>query len=459
MNTPSDRRRGSSRARGPARPAPQRRDARAVALDVVRRVTDQGAYSNLAVARTIASAGLTGRDAALATELAYGTLRRRLALDHALAPLLDRPLEDAPAAARAVLRLGAYQILYTRIPPHAAVGESVALAERRYRGLANAVLRRLASQGAPPADGDDDEAIAIRTGLDPWAVSELRRQLGDEAETAAAALAEPARTTLRTNTCRTGVEDLEAALRGAGVEVERGRIHSGSLVVSAGAPSSLPGFDQGWFAVQDEASSFVVECVDPQTGERVLDACAGPGGKSGHLACLVGPGGSLVASDARPHRAGLVAQTLERLGVAARVLVQDGREPAVRGPFDRILVDAPCSGIGSARRRPELLWRFRREELSALARLQVAIVAGVAGLLRPGGRLVYSVCTFPRAETDAACDAIVRHRPDLEPVELPGPDGPATRIRLWPHRHGCDAMFVAGFRRRGDGPGRLVERG
>ncbi len=158
----------------------------------------------------------------------------------------------------------------------------------------------------------------------------------------------------------------------------------------------------------------------------------------------------LVAADARPARAQLVTRTLERLGVRGLVLAQDARAPAVRGPFDRILVDAPCSGIGSARHRPELLWRFRRDELSALARLQVAIVAGVADLLRPGGRLVYSVCTFPRAETDAACDAIVRHRPDLEPLELPGPDGPSTRIRLWPHRHGCDAMFVAGFRRAGD---------
>jgi 16S rRNA (cytosine967-C5)-methyltransferase len=180
----------------------------------------------------------------------------------------------------------------------------------------------------------------------------------------------------------------------------------------------------------------------------VLDACAAPGGKAGHAACRVGPEGRVVAADVRPARAGLVRGALDRLRLPGLVVVQDARHPAVRGPFDRVLVDAPCSGIGSARRRPELLWRFRREELSALARLQVAIVSSVAELLRPGGRLVYSVCTFPRAETDAACDAILRHRPDLEPVELAGPDGAAPRIRLWPHRHGCDAMFVAGFRRR-----------
>jgi 16S rRNA (cytosine967-C5)-methyltransferase len=243
------------------------------------------------------------------------------------------------------------------------------------------------------------------------------------------------------------VEELEEALADAGISAERGPFHPSSLLVSGRSPESLPGFADGRFAVQDQASSFVVDALDPQPGERVLDVCAAPGGKAGHVACRIAPGGVLVAADSRPARAGLVRATLERLGLPGLVLVQDARRPAVDGPFDRILVDAPCSGIGSARRRPELLWRFPRDELSALARLQVAIVAGSAGLLRPGGRLVYSVCTFPRAETDAACDAIARHRPDLEPVELAGPDGPAPRVRLWPHRHGTDAMFVAGFRR------------
>ena len=229
---------------------------------------------------------------------------------------------------------------------------------------------------------------------------------------------------------------------------QRGRIHPDSLLLEAGAPTALPGFAAGRFAVQDQASSFVVRVLDPRPGERVLDACAGPGGKTAHAACLVEPGGAVVAGDVALARVGLVRQAAARLGVGAFVLVQDGRRPAVGGPFDRILVDAPCSGIGSARRRPELLWRPRRDELSGLARLQVGITSAVAELLSPGGRLVYSVCTFPRAETDAACDALLRRRPELEPLALPGPDGLAERIRLWPHRHGCDAMFVAGFRRK-----------
>lgn len=423
--------------------------ARSVALDIVRRVVDEGAYSNLALPRTLARAGLSERDAALASELAYGTLRRLLRIDQALAPLLDRPLETAPKAARALLRLGAYQLLFTRIPAHAAVAETVGLAPPRQRGFVNAVLRRLSVEGGRERTGSSDEDVSARTGLSAWAVHELRRLLGAQAEEAARALAEPARVTLRTNTCRSSVEDLERALRAAGVDIERGEVHHGSLLVGGGAPSRLPGFAEGWFAVQDQASSFVVRTLDPRPGERVLDACAGPGGKAGHIACLLTPGGRLVAADASAARVALVRRTLRQLGTRGFVVAQDGRAPALRGPFDRVLVDAPCTGLGAARRRPELLWRARREELSELARLQVAIATASADLLRPGGRLVYSVCTFPRAETDAACDAILRHRPDLEPEELDGPAGPATRIRLWPHEHGCDGMFVAGFRRAG----------
>jgi 16S rRNA (cytosine967-C5)-methyltransferase len=279
-------------------------------------------------------------------------------------------------------------------------------------------------------------------------VRELQRLLGEEAEEAAAAMAERAPTTLRVNTCRGTVQELEREMAEAGIPSSRGGLHEGSLIVEAGAPSRLPGFEVGRFAVQDQASSFVVRALNPRPGERVADVCAGPGGKAAHIACLVGAEGAVAASDVSSSRLGLVRETLDRLGLPAALLVQDGRRPALREVFDAVLVDAPCSGIGSARRRPELLWRSGREELSGLARLQVGIATAAAGLLRPGGRLVYSVCTFPRAETDAACDALLRRRPELEPMALQGPDGSAERMRLWPHRHGCDAMFLAGFRRR-----------
>lgn len=445
---PSNARRPTRKASDARRPAPP--SARSVALDVIRRVTDEGAYSNLTLARTLARAGLSERDAAFATELVYGTLRRLIPIDHALAPLLERPIDTAPKGGRAALRLGAYQLRYLRVPAHAAVSETVALVDQRHRGFVNAVLRRSATLEPQESEGASDQAVSLRTGLAEWAVRELRRVVGSDEETelAAAALAERALLTIRANTCRTTVDELERELGAAGIQTERGTVHPDSLVVASGSPAALPGFDEGRFAVQDQASSFVVRALDPQPGDRVLDVCAGPGGKTGHLACLVGPKGRVVAADVSPARLELVRATIQRLGLSAELLVQDGRRPAVREGFDRILVDAPCSGIGSARRRPELLWRARKDELAGLARLQVGIATAAAGLLRPGGLLVYSVCTFPRAETDAACDAIVRRAPQLEPVEIAGPDGPAERIRLWPHRHGCDAMFVAAFRGR-----------
>jgi 16S rRNA (cytosine967-C5)-methyltransferase len=249
------------------------------------------------------------------------------------------------------------------------------------------------------------------------------------------------------NTCRATVDDVVRGLADARLEPVRGAVHPECLLLPGGDPTSLPGWNEGWFAVQDQASAFVVETVDVQPGDRALDACAAPGGKTAFLACRATEGGFTVGGDVGRTRVGLIPPLLGRLGVRAHLLVHDATRPAVRGPFDRVLVDAPCSGIGSARRRPELLWRPRREELSKLARLQVAIATAAGDLVGPGGRLVYSVCTFPRAETDAVCDAIVRHRPELRPIETSGPDGPALRHRLWPHRHGTDAMFVAAFER------------
>ncbi|CAN5254056.1 16S rRNA (cytosine(967)-C(5))-methyltransferase RsmB [soil metagenome] len=423
-------------------------EPRSLALRVLRRVMEEGAYSNLTLAGELRRAELPVSDRAFATELVYGTLRRTLSLDAGLAPASSRPLESLDASVLALLRMGAYQLLYTRVPAHAAVAETVSLAASHQRGYVNAVLRRLAGDPPRPPAGDDDGAVSARTGLVPWAVGELRRLLpGEELETAAASLASPAGLTVRANTCRAAPEDLERALRAGGADPRRGELDPSAFRVAAASPTSLPGYREGWFAVQDEASVLVAAAVEARAGERILDACAGPGGKATHLACAVAPGGVVVAADLHPRRARLVRQASRRLGARVLVLASDARRPSVRGPFDAVLVDAPCSGLGAARRRPELLWRPSRTALAGLARLQVEILVGVADLVRPGGRLVYSVCTFPRAETDAAVRAFLAKRPDFAPLELRGPEGPASSHRLWPHRHGTDAMFYSGLRR------------
>ncbi|MEX0989987.1 MAG: transcription antitermination factor NusB [Actinomycetota bacterium] len=433
--------------------------ARGIAAQVIGDVCERGAYSNLALRSALRATALDRRDRDLATELTYGTLRRLRRIDHAIGRDADRPVPRMSERARTLLRLGTYQLLELRIPPHAAVGETVSLATGRERGYVNAILRALAADPPPLPEGDGNDAIGIRAGMSPWIVGELRNLVGDgDLERAAGAFAERAPLCVRANPCVANVEELEASFREAGLDPRRGVIAPDCLLVEGSAVEDLPGYARGAFAVQDQASAFVGHAVGALAGERVLDACAGPGGKAGILACAVAPDGHLVAADVGVGRALLAAGALRRLRTDASPLVQDARRPALRpGTFDRVLVDAPCTGIGSARRRPELLWRPDEGRLSELARLQVAIATAVADLLRPGGRLVYSVCTFPRAETVAVCDALVRARPDLVPTAIDGPDGPSERIRLWPHLHGTDGMFLAGFTKgrsppRGGGP-------
>jgi 16S rRNA (cytosine967-C5)-methyltransferase len=423
-----------------------------VALRVVRRVTEEGAYSNLALAGELDASPLDQRDRRFAADMAYGTLRSLLTLDASIERAANRSLDRIDPETLAVLRLGAYQLERTRVPAHAAVSETVSLGPTRSRGFVNAVLRRLAVTDVPAdaaVDERDDEAVSVRTGLSPWAVAELRRLVPPgEVEAAAAGIAGPAPLTLRANRVRTTADALAAALVEAGLEPARGRHHPDVLHVASATPAALPGFKQGWFTIQDEASVLVAAAVEARPGERILDACAGPGGKASLLASLVAPGGAVIAADASRARARLVRDSARRLGLRIPVIAQDASHPGLLGAsFDAVLVDAPCSGMGAARRRPELLWRVSKERLPALARLQMAILNGAADLVRPGGRLVYSVCTFPRAETDAVVRSFLAGRPDFEPAEVTGPDGPAVTQRLWPHRHGTDGMFYAGFTR------------
>lgn len=423
--------------------------ARSVALQAIGRVIDERAFSNRLLPVLLSRSGLDARDRAFAMELTYGTLRTRLRLDAVITEAAHRPIERiTPPDARHALRLGAYQLLVMNVPAHAAVSATVDLVPGRARGLVNAVLRRLAATPPPQPTGTGTDAIAERTGLAPWAVEELGRLLGDERAAAAAALAAPAPLSLRVLGGPPQVRAVMALLEVAGVSVAPGEVHPACLVVHGGGdPRNLPGFDDGRWTVQDQASTFVGSVLDPTSGQHVYDACAAPGGKTLHAAELVGAQGRVVAADVSTHRVALIARSAARLRLRPWIVTQDAIAPAVRGPFDRVLVDAPCSGIGSARRRPELLWRVEKERLSALAARQLAIATAGADLIRPGGRFVYAVCTFTRAETDAVCDALLRARPWLAPVPTPGPDGPEERHRLWPHRHGCDGMFVAAFER------------
>jgi 16S rRNA (cytosine967-C5)-methyltransferase len=425
--------------------------ARQVALDVVTRVIEDRAYSNRVLPAALGRSGLDARDRAFATDLALGTLRRRLLLDDVISRLASRPLERMTAGARNALRLGAYQLLAAKVPPHAAVSATVDLVSGRERGFVNAVLRRVAEE--PMLEERTDRAphgaaeIAASTGLAPWAARELESVLGDEAAAAAAALATRAPVCLRVVGGSALVPEVLDELGAEGVEATPGGVDASCVEIAGGDPRGLRAFRDGRVTVQDQASAFVGGLVGASPGERLYDVCAAPGGKSMLLAEHAGDSGVVVAADRSLARTRLIAGTGARLGMPVQLVVQDAVAPAVAGSFDGVLVDAPCSGLGSARRRPELLWRVDEHRLPTLAALQLAIVTAAADAVRPGGRLVYAVCTFTRAETDAVCDALLRARGDLEPVATPGPDGHQVRHRLWPHRHGCDGMFAAAFRR------------
>jgi 16S rRNA (cytosine967-C5)-methyltransferase len=373
----------------------QIRSARAVALDVLDRIDGEGAYANLALPAALDRSGLDGRDRGFATDLVYGTTRMRRACDFLVDRFLARPVEPG---VRNALRLGAYQLVFAGVAPHAAVGETVAVAPRKARGLVNAVLRRVAET---PVNWPDD---ATRLSVPDWVAELLAADLGPgDAAAALAAMNEPATVAERPD---------------------------------------------GY--VQDPASQQVAEAVGVAPGERVLDVCAAPGGKATALAAA---GGWVVAADARPGRAGLVAANAARLRLGDRVAVvaADGTAPPWRpGSFDRVLVDAPCSGLGTLRRRADLRWRVEPEAVERLAALQGRLLAAAADLVRPGGALVYAVCTLTAAESTGVDAGLASGRPDLVPADPPGgPWRPWGRgAILLPQAAGTDGMCLFRYTRR-----------
>jgi 16S rRNA (cytosine967-C5)-methyltransferase len=362
--------------------------ARKVALDALNRIESGDAYANLALGPILARSGLDDRDRRFVTELVYGVVRMRRACDFLVDRFIVRDL-DLPT--RNLLRLGVYQLHFLQTPAHAAVSATVGVAPGRTRGLANAVLRRVAEA---PVEWPDD---ATRLSYPDWIVDRLVEDLGgDDALASLAAMNEAPEVTERAD---------------------------------------------GY--VQDRASQWVAEAVDAQPGERVADVCAAPGGKATLLA------GTVVASDLSPGRARLVAGNAERVGRPLAVVVADARRPPYRpGSFDRVLVDAPCSGLGVLRRRPDARWRITPEAVERLAGLQQEILDAAVGLLRPGGTLVYSVCTLTAVETLGADQWLSRAHPELEALPPPGePWRPHGRgAHLLPHVAGTDGMAVLRLR-------------
>ena len=434
------------------------------------RVEQGGAFANLALDGALRSAGvLEPREAALCTELTYGTLRWQLELDRAIAAHSARPPAELDAPLRAALRIAAFELLHhPRVPARAAVDQGVELVRElglaRAAGYANAVLRRLSETRAPPPapskEADPIGHIAATTAHPRWLIERWGRWLGaDEAEKLAAANQRQAAAVVRAARRRATREQVQEALRKSGIESEPGRYSPDALVLAPGAPPALDidGHEQGLFQAQDEAAQLVSLYAAPPAGASVLDACAAPGGKACHLAEL--GAGSVLAVDLHARKARNIEEAASRLGLAeVRALAGDATLPLPgEGPFDLALVDAPCSGLGTLRRHPEVKLRRTPDDVDRVAALQARLLAQVSGSVKPGGLLVYAVCTLTPEESDEQVERFLAANPDFHPERpppgwaLPAADADCLdeqgRLRMFPHRTGTDGFFAVRLRK------------
>ncbi|MGA4866621.1 RsmB/NOP family class I SAM-dependent RNA methyltransferase [Streptomyces lavendulocolor] len=456
---------------------PKKDPVRILAFEALRAVDERDAYANLVLPPLLRKArekeGFDGRDAALATELVYGTLRRQGTYDAIIATCIDRPLREVDPPVLDVLALGAHQLLGTRIPTHAAVSASVELArvvlgDGRAK-FVNAVLRKIAQQDldgwleqvAPPYDEDAEDHLAVVHSHPRWIVSALWDALGggragiedlleaDNERPEVTLVARPGRST--------PAELLDVLGEESGLP---GRWSPYAVrLAEGGEPGAIDAVREGRAGVQDEGSQLVALALAnaPLDGPdaRWLDGCAGPGGKAALLGALAaGRGATLLASEKQPHRARLVDRALAGNPGPYQVITADGTRPPWRpDSFDRALVDVPCSGLGALRRRPEARWRRRPEDLESFGPLQRALLTEALRAVRVGGVVGYATCSPHLAETRVVVDDVLKRHGGAELIDarplMPGVpalgDGPD--VQLWPHLHGTDAMYLALLRR------------
>lgn len=465
------------RARRPGGGGGPPRTGRELARHVLARVEEDGAFASRLLASALDRAPtLDASERGLATELVYGVLRRRARLDRALEAVADRGLASLDPAMRILLRVGAYQLLFLdRVPAYAAVHDTVETAKRlhgpRLAGLTNALLRRVAERGEPPLPDPARDPLGYLIevcGFPEWLARLSARELGDATAVALGAeLAAPAAVSLRANrTAGVTREALVAALAAErpGAQLTLAAVAPDAVLARGlDGPARTEAFARGDFAISDVGAQMVAELCGAAPGERILDACAGLGGKTCHLAALADNRAQVVAADLSAPKLDQAREQARRLGAAGvETCVVDllAELPATLGLFDRVLLDAPCSGLGVLRRHPEILLRRTEGELAVLAATQRRMLDVLSARVAPGGLLAYAVCTFDRAEGEDVVHAFLAAHPDFHlepPLETPGGvpwrrllDG-AGFARTWPHRDEADAFFAARLRRASDG--------
>jgi len=440
--------------------------ARKAALFTLAAIEQDNAWANAQLKKEIAKAALDRRDAALATRLCFGTLQNRILLDYYLESFSTMKLAKMEARVRNNLRLALYQILFMeRIPNSAAVNEAVNLTRKyaknpRAAGMVNGVLRALlrSLDQLPSLKSEDPlDTLALQYSHPRWLLEELGRSLPPEELEALLQLHnDPAPTAVQVNTCRNTAEEVQALLAEDGVvSAQHPWLPDCLILESTGNIEQLKAFQSGAIYVQDPAAKLAVLAAAPQKGDRVLDTCAAPGGKSFAAAIAMQNEGELISCDQYPHKQVLIELGAQRLGLSCiSTLVKDARERDVdwEGGFDLLLADVPCSGLGVIRKKPEIRYKDP-EQMKELPPLQREILRNVSGYVRPGGILLYATCTLRREENEDVISAFLQENKDysLESFSLPEPVGLVMTgmVTLWPQRLGTDGFFVAKLRRRG----------
>ncbi|WP_151734752.1 16S rRNA (cytosine(967)-C(5))-methyltransferase RsmB [Paenibacillus tengchongensis] len=440
--------------------------AREVALDILTRVEQQGAYSNLLLNSTLQKAGLGREDAGLATELVYGTISRMLTLDYVLEGFVSKGVAKLQPWVRNLLRLSLYQIMYlSRVPAHAAVNEAVNIAKKRghqgISGMVNGVLRSVLRAGELPVlkEGlSPEERISVLHSHPLWLVRRWAEEYGLETAGAmCAANNEAPAVSVRVNTTMISRSAMLAKLLEAGLDAAESQVSPYGIVVRGGGNLALSSwYEDGYLSVQDESSMLVAEAVAPEPGMRVLDCCAAPGGKSAHMGELMKDDGAIYANDLHEHKTKLIADQAQRLGLECITAHSgDALELAEKLPeasFDRILLDAPCTGLGVIRRKPDLKWRKQPGDIAEIAALQGRLLESVSRLLKPGGILVYSTCTTEQAENSGVVSRFLREHPGFSSVTFDSPlwarlQGTALAagdgIQLLPQHFGSDGFYIS----------------
>jgi len=446
---------------------PSSANPRQAACETLLRIKKEGGFADRLIDIELSNGILSGPDRGLYAELVFGVLRRQGTLDHILQQLLEKPMVELDPLALVILRIGLYQLTcLDRIPESAAVNESVNLAKLitpGTSGLINAVLRnylrRRDTISFPDISTNPAAAIAARHSQPEWLVEQWIEQLGViEAQQLAEASSQQPPLTIRVNTLRSDRDKLVREFEQQSIKATPCRFSpDGIAITGRHTINTLPGFDTGLFAVQDEASQLAGMLLSAEPGERIWDACCAPGGKSCHIAQLMDDRGELIATDISRSKLTLVQDNLRRLGITSvSTAVADLHQPDTfpDGSFDRILLDAPCSGLGVIRRNPEAKWRLFSGDITRLAAVQKTLLKNAAVKLKPGGTLLYSTCSTSEAENELVVEDFLLHHPGfvLENLNNLFPAWSELiafygMFRVWPHRHGMDGFFAARIKR------------